>query len=140
MFRWKIIWTMILICDMCNYNDFSFSRKNDWKLVLGPFMILSKWHIERSSHFNSWHLPFSIILYSPSEKNETAESWHNWLLSNWRKLLYWNLATVLQIVQKIPENYCPCLYLSIGQVWWLNELWFKRYTQKCTLSHVQYPS
>ena len=31
-----------------------------------------------------------------------------------------NLATVFQIVQKIPENYCPCLYLSIGQAWWLN--------------------
>ena len=42
----------------------------------------------------------------------------------------WNLASVLQIVQKIPENYCPCLYLSIGQVWWLYELWFKRYIQK----------
>ena len=28
----------------------------------------------------------------------------------------WNLAPVLQIVQKIPENYCPCLYLLIGQV------------------------
>ena len=22
---------------------------------------------------------------------------------------------------KSPKNYCPCLYLSIGQVWWLNE-------------------
>ena len=47
----------------------------------------------------------------------------------------WNLAPVLQIVQKIPENYCPCLYLPIDQVWWLN-MWFKRYNQKCTLSHV----
>ena len=27
----------------------------------------------------------------------------------------WNLTPVLQIVQKIPENYFPCLYLSIGQ-------------------------
>ena len=27
------------------------------------------------------------------------------------------LAPVLQIVQKIPENYCPCFYLSISQVW-----------------------
>ena len=31
----------------------------------------------------------------------------------------------------------PCLYLSIGQSWWFNELGFKRYIQKCTLSHVQ---
>ena len=36
----------------------------------------------------------------------------------------WNVAPVLQIVQTIPENYRNCLYLSVGQVWWLNELWF----------------
>ena len=48
----------------------------------------------------------------------------------------WNLVPVLQIVQKIPEKYCPCLYLSTGQVWCLNELWFKRHIQKYTLSHV----
>ena len=48
----------------------------------------------------------------------------------------WNLASVLQIVQKVTVNYSPCLYLSTGWVWWLHELWFKRYIQKCTLSHV----
>ena len=41
-----------------------------------------------------------------------------------------------QIVQQIPESYCLCIYLLIGQVWWDNELWFKRYIQKCTLYHV----
>ena len=41
-----------------------------------------------------------------------------------------------QIVQKIPENYCPCLYLSTTQVWWLNELGFKRYIQKYTVSWI----
>ena len=45
----------------------------------------------------------------------------------------WNLAPVLQIVQVIPENYCSCWYLSIGQVWRLDELWFKWYIQKCTV-------
>ena len=48
----------------------------------------------------------------------------------------WNLAPILQIAQKIPKNYCPCLYLSIIQVCWLNELWFKRCIQKCALSHT----
>ena len=48
----------------------------------------------------------------------------------------WNLALVLQLVQKIPESFCSSLYLSIGQIWWLNELWFKRYIQKCPLSQV----
>ena len=48
----------------------------------------------------------------------------------------WNLAPVLQILQKISEKYCPCLYLSIDQVWLVNDLWFKRYVEKCTLPHV----
>ena len=48
----------------------------------------------------------------------------------------WNIALVLQIVQKITKNYCSCFYLSVGQVWWLHELWFKRYIQKCTLPRV----
>ena len=45
----------------------------------------------------------------------------------------WNLAPVYQIFQKIPENYCPCLYLSITRVWWPNEFWLKRYIQKMHL-------
>ena len=36
----------------------------------------------------------------------------------------WNLVPALQTLQKITQNYCPCSYLSIGQVWWLNELCF----------------
>ena len=28
----------------------------------------------------------------------------------------WSLVPVLQIAQKIPENYCSCLVISIGQV------------------------
>ena len=50
----------------------------------------------------------------------------------------WNVAPVLQIFQKIPENYCPCLYLSIYQVWWLNELWFRRYTENTPSLMYQY--
>ena len=45
----------------------------------------------------------------------------------------WNLSPVLQIVQKIPKNYLRCFYLSIGQIWWYNELWSKRCIQKCTV-------
>ena len=48
----------------------------------------------------------------------------------------WNLALVLQIVQKNSQKYFPCLYLSIDQVWWVNESWLKRCFQKCSLSHV----
>ena len=40
----------------------------------------------------------------------------------------WNFASVLRIVSKIPENFCP--YLSIDQVWWLYELWLKIYNSE----------
>ena len=50
----------------------------------------------------------------------------------------WNLVIFLQIVQKISGKYFPCLYLSIDQVWWVNELRFQCIfrNQKCTLSRV----
>ena len=37
--------------------------------------------------FNSGHLPFLIVPYSPFQKNGTLESLHNWLLSYWSRLL-----------------------------------------------------
>ena len=48
----------------------------DWKLVPCPFVIYLNNIIMRSGHF------------SPFQKNEMPESWHNWLLSNWSRLLY----------------------------------------------------
>ena len=40
--------------------------------------------------FNSWHLSFLIVLFPPFHKNEILESWHNWLLSNFSRLLNWS--------------------------------------------------
>ena len=37
--------------------------------------------------FNGCHILFSIVLYSPFQKNETLGSWHIWLLSNRGRLL-----------------------------------------------------
>ena len=37
----------------------------------------------------SWYLPFLILPYSPFQTTETPETWHNWLLSNWSRLLNW---------------------------------------------------
>ena len=39
--------------------------------------------------FNSWHLPFFIVPYSPFQKDDTLESWHNLLLSNWSRTFVW---------------------------------------------------
>ena len=47
----------------------------------------------------------------------------------------WNLSQSSKSFKRLLKL-ISLLYLSTGQVWWLNELWFKRYIQKCTLSHV----
>ena len=50
-----------------------------------------------------------------------------------------NLAPIFHLVQNISEKYYPCLYLSIDQVWRVNELWFKKYSKMnpvwCTNTH-----
>ena len=134
----KIIFGQILLCCMRTIPYMFLVQR--WRLETSsrPFYDFTKITIWQDlAIFHSWHLPFLNVPYSPFQWNEILESWRDWLLSNWSRLLNWKgpgtLASVLQIVQKIPEN---CLYLSIGQVWWLNKLWFKSYIQKCTLSHV----
>ena len=64
-------------------------------------------------------------------------------MSNWGRLLSWKgsvtLAPVLQIVQAIRENYCCCLYLSIGQVCWewvvVQNKFSKMHPVLCTNTH-----
>ena len=57
----------------------------DWKLLLGPFMILLE--LKYSEIWSFFHCQFLIFLYSTFQKIETLESLHNWLLRNWGKLL-----------------------------------------------------
>ena len=89
---------------------------------------------------NGWHIPFLIVLYSPFQKKWNIEILAYLVIEYLGQVAKlkrtWNLVSVSQIVQKITENYCTCWYLSTGQVWWFHDMWFKRYIQKCTLSHV----
>ena len=134
----KMKFGQILVCWMTNISNMFLAEC--WRLGTSTklFYDFIKMKIQQDmAIFNGWHIPFLIVLYSPFQKRETLESCHVWLLSNWGGLLNWkNLSPVSQIIQKITENYCTCLYLSTGQVWWLHDLCFKRYTQKCTLPHV----
>ena len=55
-----------------------------------PFYNFNKMTIYQDlSIFSSWYVPFLNLHYSPFQKNETLETWHNWLLSNWIMLLNW---------------------------------------------------
>ena len=96
------------------------------------------------SFFSNWYSPFLILPYSPfkKKKKERKKCWKLNVISYWviEAGCYLEnslkLGPIIQIVQKISEKYCSFWYLSSGRVWWLNKLWFKRYIQRCTLSHV----
>ena len=122
----------ILVCCMTNISNVLLAQC--WRLGSTSFYDFIKEII-----FNSWHLPFymSLIHFFKKMKHWNLHIINYWVLEQVVKLkTTWNLAPVFPTAQKIPENYCPCLYLSISQVWWLSELWFKRYIQKCALSYV----
>ena len=82
--------------------------------------------------FNSWHLPFFIIPYSSFQKQWNTGILTSLVTEQFEQVAILkrtrNLAPVLKIVQKISKNHCPCLYLSIDQVWCFEKLWFKRYS------------
>ena len=81
----------ILVC--CMANIFNMFLAQCWRLetVPYPFMILLKLAISRDlAIVNNWHLSFLNALFKKKKKkNETLESWHNWLLDDWNKLLNW---------------------------------------------------
>ena len=87
----KIKFGQILVCCMINISNMFLAKCWSWKLVPGSFMILLKWQYSKIWPFlmvDIYH--FLIVLYSiPFQKNETLESWHICLSSNWGRLLNW---------------------------------------------------
>ena len=87
------------------WSDTSVLQTNIYMTNISDMFLVQCWRLETSSRiffdfiemiikwdlviFNSWHLPFLNVPYSPSQKNETLESWQNLLLSNWSRLRNW---------------------------------------------------
>ena len=71
-------------------NIFNIFLPQCWSLQTSsrPFYDFTEMTLERNlSIFSSSYLPFLILPYLHFHKNETNETLHNWLLSNWNKLL-----------------------------------------------------
>ena len=80
----------MLVCCMANISNMFLAPCWRLRTSFRPLYDFIKITIYRDlAIFNSWHLPFLTVPYSPFKKNETMESCHNWLLSNWSKLLKW---------------------------------------------------
>ena len=83
----KMKFGQILVCCMTNISDLFFAQC--WRLETTSrlFYNFIKMTIEQDlTILNSWHLPFLSVPYSPFQKNEAPQSWHNWLLNNWSML------------------------------------------------------
>ena len=86
----KIKFSQILVCCMTNISNLFLAECCRLETSSRLFYDFIKITIQQDpTIFNGWHIPFLIVLYSPLQKNETLESWHIWLLSNWGRLLNW---------------------------------------------------
>ena len=87
----KMKFCQILVCCMTNNSNMFLAEC--WRLKASSrlFYGFNKMTIQQDpAIFTGWHITFLIVLYSPfQKKNETLESWHIWLLSNWGGLLNW---------------------------------------------------
>ena len=103
---------------------------------------ISTWLHEKDKKiwlFNSWHLPFLNVPYSPFHKK-----WNTGILT--LLVSEYIIGTVSWIKKDLELSPSPpncskdswkllvlfCLYLSTGQVWWINEFWSKIYIQECS--------
>ena len=78
----------ILMCYMTNISNIFLVPCRRLDTSARPFYDFIKILKQRDlAIFNSGHLQSLIVSYSAFQKNVTLESWHNWLLSNQRRLL-----------------------------------------------------
>ena len=124
----KMKFGQILLCCMINISSMFLAEC--WRLGTSSrfFYDFIKMAIQQDPPiFNGWQIPFLIVFYSPFQKWNTRILIYlviEYVAQASKLKKTWNLAPVLEIVRKITENYHPCLYLWIDQVWWLRELWF----------------
>ena len=67
--------------------------------------------------FSSWYLLFLIFHFTPFQKAETLETWHNWLLSNWGRLLNWKGLEISISSPNLSKDFRKILPLLISINW-----------------------
>ena len=86
----KMKFGQILVCWMRNISNMFSTQCWRLKTSSRPFYDFIEITILRNVAIsNSWYLPFLIAPYLSFQKSETLESWYNWLLSDWTRLLNW---------------------------------------------------
>ena len=105
-----------------------------------PFYDFLKMKIQRDQTiFDSWHLPFLI---APNTTFQKMKHWNLDIIGYWKTGAGYLIEKELELSPshsnylKVYSKLLPLFISIIGQVWWLNELWLKKYIQKRTLSHI----
>ena len=122
------------LCSFQNkiFNNVLFLNKNLYNFGIKALFFP---HFERLFHLKKkcFVLEITRFLWNPQIFKcpfTTAEYWHNWLMSNWSRLLNW----------KGSENFLPCLYLLINQVgdssWSSKDIYPEMYLVLCTNTHA----
>ena len=80
--------------------------------------------------------------YSPFQKTETLESWHNWLLSNWSRLLNWKRPETKYHSSKLLKGFLKIIVLiyiyksvNFGDLMSGGSKYTKMHPVSCTDSH-----
>ena len=131
----------ILVCYVANISNIFLAEC--WRLEFNSrlFSDLVKITIQRDlAIFNRWNLQFLNVPYSPFQKNETLESWHNWLLSNWDRLLNWKRPGTSPSPPNYSKDYWKLLPLLTSISWpslvtaWVvvQKVYSKMYLVSCT--------
>ena len=103
----------ILVCCMTNISNMFLAEC--WRLETSSrlfYDFIKKTIQQDLTIFNRWHIPFLIVPYSPFQKNETLESWHNWLLSNWSRLLNWKRSETWPQSSKLFQRFLKNIALA----------------------------
>ena len=114
----KMKFGQILVCCMKNLSNM-FSTEC-WRLETSSRLFcdfIRKAIQQDLGIFNGWHIPFSIVLYSLFQKNETLESWYIWLLSNFGRLLIKKDLESSPSPPNCSKDYWKLLHLLISINW-----------------------
>ena len=109
----KVKFGQILVCCMRNISNLFLAQC--WRLETNSrlFYFFIKMAIKQDlTIFNSWHLPFFIVPYSPFQKDDTLESWYNLLFSNWSRFLKWKEPGTLSQSSKLLKRFLKIIALD----------------------------
>ena len=121
----KMTFGQILVCSITKLSSIFLAQYFRVETISRHFFILLNWQYSEIWPFltvDIYHFWMSLIQLFKKIKHWNLDKIDYWVIGAgcWIKK-HLELIPFLQICQKIPNSYFPCLYLSIDQDWWFHE-------------------